>query len=109
MYQLEPGKPRPLGATPDANGVNFSLFSAHATSVELLLFAEQTSLEPLQTIPLDPFKHYTFHFWHVYVKGLKPGIHYAYRLDGPDDVHGNGDRFNRNVTTHGGVEKVRKI
>ena len=96
MYQLEPGKPRPLGATPDANGVNFSLFSAHATSVELLLFAEQTSLEPLQTIPLDPFKHYTFHFWHVYVKGLKPGIHYAYRLDGPDDVHGNGDRFNRN-------------
>jgi isoamylase len=106
MYQIEVGKPRPLGATLDANGVNFSLFSAHATSVELLLFAEQTSLEPLQTIPLDPLKHYTFHFWHVYVQGLKPGIHYAYRLNGPDDVHNNGDRFNRNKVLIGPYSKA---
>ena len=96
MYQIESGKSVPLGATPDANGVNFSLFSEQATSVELLLFAEQTSLEPLQIIPLDPLKHCTFHFWHVYVRGLKPGIYYAYRLDGPSDLHRRGHRFNRN-------------
>ena len=48
------------------------------------------------TIQLDPNNHRHFHFWHVYVRGLQPGIHYAYRLDGLQDVHGNGDRYNRN-------------
>lgn len=96
MYQVEPGKPHPLGAVPDEQGVNFSLFSAHATSVELLLFAEHNDLTPFQVIPLDPMLHRSFHFWHVYVRGLQPGAHYAYRLDGPRDVHGKGHRFNRN-------------
>lgn len=96
MYQTKPGSPHPLGAVPDANGVNFSLFSEHATYVELLLFAEHDDLEPLQTIPLDPLEHRTFHFWHIHVIGLKPGFHYAYRLDGPQDLQGTGNRFNRN-------------
>jgi len=39
MYHIKPGVAHPLGAVPDAHGVNFSLFSKHATSVELLLFA----------------------------------------------------------------------
>lgn len=96
MYQIEQGKSHPLGTVPDAQGVNFSLFSAHATSVELLLFAEHDDLTPLQVIPLDPLLHRTFHFWHVYVRGLRPGVHYAYRLDGSQDVHGPGHRFQRN-------------
>ena len=33
-----PGRPDPLGATWDGTGVNFALFSAHATGVELCLF-----------------------------------------------------------------------
>src|SRR6266540_5828403 len=96
MYQTKPGSAHPLGAVPDANGVNFSLFSEHATYVELLLFANHDDLEPSQTIPLDPLKHRTFHFWHVYVIGLKPGFHYAYRLDAPQDSPGTGNHFNRN-------------
>ena len=32
------GAPYPLGATPDAKGVNFALFSANATRVEVCLF-----------------------------------------------------------------------
>jgi isoamylase len=96
MYQIEPGKPHPLGAVPDEQGVNFSIFSAHATSVELLLFAEHQDLTPVQVIALDPLLHRSFHFWHVYVRGLRPGAHYAYRLNGPQDVHGQGHRFHRN-------------
>jgi glycogen operon protein len=96
MYQIKPGRAHPLGAVLDANGVNFSLFSEHATYVELLLFANHDDLEPTQIIPLDPLKYRTFHFWHVYVIGLPPSFHYAYRLDASPNAQGTGNRFNRN-------------
>jgi glycogen operon protein len=51
-------------------------------------------LEPFQTIRLDPYVNKTFHLWHAFVRGLKPGVHYAYRVDGPIDSA--GQRFNRN-------------
>jgi isoamylase len=95
IYPIEPGAPHPLGAVPDEYGVNFSIVSQHATGVELLLFAKHDDPEPFQTIPLDPLWHRTFHCWHVYVRGLRPGIAYAYRFDGPQEAHGRGDRFNR--------------
>jgi glycogen operon protein len=75
--------------------VNFSVFSRNATAVELLLFDPHDDVEPVQIIKLDPHDNRTFFFWHVYVKGLKPGTHYAYRVDGPEDLHGKGFRFNR--------------
>jgi glycogen operon protein len=74
MYHIETGVAHPLGAVPDEYGVNFSLFSEHATSVELLLFAKHDDPQPFQVILLDPIQHRTFHFWHVYVRGLRPGI-----------------------------------
>jgi glycogen operon protein len=74
--------------------VNFSLFSSNATSVELLLFLTPDSLEPFQTIRFDPYVNKTFHFWHAFVPGLRAGVHYAYRVDGPCDSA--GQRFNRN-------------
>jgi isoamylase len=95
-YQIASGRPHPLGATVDKGGVNFSVFSRNATSVELLLFDQPDDVEPIQIIKLDPHTNQTFFFWHVYVKGLKPGAHYAYRVDGPQDLHGRGFRFNRN-------------
>jgi len=91
--QTEKGSPHPLGATPVRQGVNFSLFSSSATAVELLLFKRHDDPKPYQTIQLDPNVNKTFHFWHVYVKGLSPGTHYAYRVDGPPDVSA-GHRFN---------------
>ncbi|HLZ62922.1 MAG TPA: glycogen debranching protein GlgX [Ktedonosporobacter sp.] len=94
--QIERGHSHPLGATPDAHGVNFSVFTDHATSVELLLFYECFDLEPFLTIPLDPTRNKTFQFWHVYVRGIKPGMHYAYRIGGDEDIRGRGNRFNRN-------------
>jgi len=93
-FRVEAGSPHPLGATPSPSGVNFSLFSSNATSVDLLLFSAYDSLEPFQTIRFDPYVNKTFHFWHVFVRGLKPGMHYAYRVDGPFDSAGH--RFNRN-------------
>ena len=98
-YEIGRGHPHPLGAIPDENGVSFTIFSRHATSVELLLFNEHDDPEPMQKIALDPRINKTFHFWHVYVHGLKPGAHYAYRVDGPNseaDLHTCGHRFNRN-------------
>ena len=81
---------------PDARGVNFSVFSRNATAVELLLFAEHDDRKPVQIVKLDPATNKTFFFWHVYVKGLRPGAHYAYRADGPADLHGQGFRYNPN-------------
>ncbi len=92
---LLPGAPHPLGATPDAEGVNFSLYSQHATSVELLLFEKATDEQPVQSFVLTPEAHRSFFFWHGYVKGLRPGWHYAYRVGGDQPLE-EGGRFNRN-------------
>ncbi len=94
VHAAEPGQPHPLGATVTGAGVNFSLFSEDATRVELLLFERHDSPEPYQTIPFDPFVNKTFHFWHAHVAGLKPGAHYAFRVDGPPGT-GGGHRFDR--------------
>ncbi|GCE28617.1 glycogen debranching enzyme [Dictyobacter alpinus] len=96
MYTVDAGRPRPLGSTPDAGGVNFSIFSEHATNIELLLFEKRNDTIPIQTILLDQLKNRTFHFWHVYVRGLKPGAHYAYRIFGANQTELTGDRFNFN-------------
>jgi isoamylase len=96
IYQVEPGRTHPFGATPDKDGVNFSIFSEHATSVELLLFEKHDDPEPIQIIQLNPNINRTFHSWHIYVKGLKHGAAYAYRVDGPENLHGAGHRFNKN-------------
>lgn len=92
--EIQKGAPHPLGATVKDDGVNFSLFSIYATGVELLLFEKHDDLEPYQTIPFDPFVNKTFHFWHIFVRGLQTGAHYAYRVDGPSDPSA-GLRFNR--------------
>jgi glycogen operon protein len=92
-FAVEKGMPHPLGATPQAQGVNFSLFSENATGVELLLFAAHDSPQPYQSIRLDPFVNKTFHFWHVFVSGLPAGTHYAYRVDGAFNPAA-GHRFN---------------
>jgi len=92
-FVVEAGSPHPLGATPDANGVNFSVFSEHATSIELLIFDDQGTPWPIQVIQLDPEINKTFGFWHIYVRGLTPGFHYMYRADGPRDTSHTGGCF----------------
>jgi len=75
----------PLGATVDDGGVNFALFSEQATGVDLLLFDSHDETHPVATIPFDPALNRSFHFWHMYIRGLKAGYHYAFRVTGPTD------------------------
>jgi isoamylase len=95
-YRVEAGRSHPLGAVPDPAGVNFCLYAADATAVTLLLFDAADSLKPIYTIELDPAVNRTFQLWHIYVHGATPGLHYAYRVDGPRDLHGSGHRYNPN-------------
>lgn len=85
------GKPFPLGATWDGLGVNFALFSRHATKVELCLFDTNGEKE-LERIELP---EYTDEIWHGYVPGMHAGQVYGYRVYGPYEPE-NGHRFNHN-------------
>src|SRR6185436_15652482 len=80
---IESGTSAPLGATVCAAGVNFSVFSKHASSMELLLFDDEQATQPSRTLPLDRQSHRSYHYWHAFVPGLAPGQVYAYRADGP--------------------------
>lgn len=73
------GKPFPLGATWDGLGVNFALFSAHATKVELCLIDDR-GLTELECIELP---EYTDEVWHGYLPFARPGTVYGYRVHGP--------------------------
>ena len=84
------GYPYPLGATWMGNGVNFTLFSAHATHVELCLFESVDSDHETVRIPL---REQTNQIWHVFLPDLQPGQLYGYRVYGPYDP-ANGQRFN---------------
>jgi isoamylase len=88
------GRPQPLGATPDATGVNFSIYSEHATLVNLLLFDSSDAPAPARVITMDLEHHRSFHFWHCHVGGLRPGQVYAYRMEGPAENSEVGHHFN---------------
>ncbi len=85
-----PGRPYPLGATWDGEGVNFALFSENATAVELCLFDGPEADRESQRIRLE---ERTDQVWHVYIPGLWPGQHYGYRVHGPYAPEA-GHRFN---------------
>ena len=93
-FATAPGVSHPLGATVTSEGVNFAVFSQHATAVELLLFDGPEATEPMQTIALSPVTNRSFHFWHVAVLGARPGLVYGWRVDGPTDTAA-GHRFDR--------------
>jgi glycogen operon protein len=80
---VKKGSSAPLGATVYAGGVNFSIFSKNATLIELLLFDDEKAAVPAKIIPLDPNRHRTYHYWHVFVPALKAGQIYGYRAHGP--------------------------
>ncbi len=88
--KLRPGKPYPLGATWDGAGVNFALFSEHATRVELCLFDSPEASRESVRISLP---EQTDRVWHGYLDGVLPGQLYGYRVHGPWEPEA-GHRFN---------------
>ena len=77
MVEVWPGRAAPLGATCDASGVNFAVFSEVAERVELCLF-DDNGVEA--RIDLPECEGYC---WHGYVRGIRPGQRYGYRMHGP--------------------------
>ncbi len=86
------GRPYPLGATWDSEGTNFSLFSEHATSVELCLFDSADAPRERVRIPMP---EQTDRAWHCYLPNVRPGQVYGYRVHGPYHPE-DGQRFNPN-------------
>ena len=89
VSRISEGLPHPLGATWDGVGVNFALFSANATKVELCLFDQEGKTE-LERIELP---EYTDEVWHGYLPDARPGTVYGYRVHGPW-APADGHRFN---------------
>ena len=87
--RLHPGLPYPLGATNDGLGVNFAVFSAHASKIELCIFDSRGRKE-LRRYPLPEC---TDEIWHGYLPDVGPGLVYGLRAYGPYDPK-NGHRFN---------------
>ena len=79
-FSITRGSPMPLGATTRRGGINFAVFSEHATSMTLVLFAPDSE-EPAARFPLDPRFNRTGHTWHALVRGLDPGVAYAWMAD----------------------------
>jgi len=88
----ERGSSHPIGATVVPEGVNFSVFSRSAMSVELLLFDREDDARPARVIPIDPLTNRTYPYWHAFVPGLRPGQIYGIRANGPFGLE-RGCRF----------------
>jgi len=90
-FRVEEGPPFPQGATWTGLGVNFAIFSAHATKVELCLFDDRGETE----IGRVDLPEYTNEIWHGFLPHARPGTVYGYRVHGPYEPE-NGHRFNPN-------------
>jgi glycogen operon protein len=85
--------PFPFGARLRGNGVNFAIFSRHATGVRLDLFDHHEDTMPARSIILDPIRNKTGDIWHVWLEGIRPGQLYGFRVAGPY-APADGHRFN---------------
>lgn len=85
-----PGRPYPLGAGWDGEGVNFALFSENATGVELCLFDQSDQTKESHRIRIE---ERTDQVWHAYLPEVRPGQMYGYRVHGSYDPT-SGHRFN---------------
>ncbi|HVM94868.1 MAG TPA: glycogen debranching protein GlgX [Candidatus Acidoferrales bacterium] len=90
--RIQPGQPYPLGATWDGLGVNFALFSEHATRVELCFFDSPRSRVESRRVVLP---EHTDMVWHGYLLDVRPQQLYGYRVYGPYEPAA-GHRFNAN-------------
>jgi glycogen operon protein len=88
--KMMPGRPFPLGATPDGEGVNFALYSENAEKVELCLFSATDASVEEARFSLGELTGYV---WHGYLENVEPGQLYGYRVHGPYRPE-EGLRFN---------------
>jgi isoamylase len=110
-YRVKRGVALPLGATLRRRGVNFAIFSKHATSCTLVLF-QPGAEQPFVEFPLDPRSNRTGQVWHAFVEGLDAGMQYGFRFDMQPNPNPNVHRFDPShvllgpyarVLSHGGA------
>lgn len=89
VRSIAAGKFYPLGATVQDGGVNFALYSKHASEVFLLLFDDPSGL-PSDIIRLDNCSR---HIWHCFVAGIRQGQLYGFKVRGEYNPE-RGLRFN---------------
>ncbi len=89
VQALQPGRPWPMGASFDGEGVNFAVFSAHATQIDVCLFDETGQVEQARL----PLPGHSGDIWHGRLPGAKPGLLYGLRVQGPWRPD-RGHRFN---------------
>lgn len=81
------GRPYPQGVTyfPEDDTYNFSLYSKHATGVELLLYSDDNFHEPVFRFSFDPLLHKSQRIWHCRIQRSETqgATYYAYRVSGP--------------------------
>ncbi len=94
LGEVQAGNPLPIGgAHQQGIGVNFVLFSRHATGVRLEFYQNSEDASPSRIIDFDPVRHRTGEVWHVWVRGIPAGQLYGYRVEGPY-LPEEGHRFN---------------
>jgi isoamylase len=91
LSRVTEGSPAAHGAIWDGKGTNFTLFSAHATKVEVCLFDSAGRQEEERLV----LPEYTDQIWHGYIPDVHPGSVYGYRVSGPYEPLA-GHRFNPN-------------
>ena len=80
-FAVRRGSPLPFGASVRRTGINFAVFARHASAVSLLLY-QPGEADPFLTLPLDPRYNRTGDVWHAFVRDLRWGVEYAWRMDG---------------------------
>ncbi len=89
---LKRGHPLPNGISLLDNGVNFCLFSRHATGVTLIIqySRDQNGTPPPLELQLDPDRNRTGDIWHIFLVTKLYNFCYGYQLDGEADIPEQG-------------------
>ncbi|XP_070044448.1 isoamylase 3, chloroplastic isoform X1 [Nicotiana tomentosiformis] len=94
-FEITPGLAHPLGVSEIESGINFAIFSQHASAVTLCVILPKS--DGMIELALDPQKNRTVNIWHICIKELPRGdVLYGYRIDGPQSWH-EGHRFDNSI------------
>ena len=83
MFLTCDGVPDKLGVTFTSEGANFCVYARLAKTVELIFFDHKDALLPSHVFELSDVDNRTAFYWHIFVKGVKAGQLYGFRVDGP--------------------------
>lgn len=97
MLKIVPGQAFPLGVSEVNNGINFAIFSQHATAVTICLSFNERIDDRTLEFKLDPDDNRTGDIWHICIQDLpRKNVLYGYRIDGPQGWH-HGHRFDDRI------------